>query len=264
MHRLLLLALAALPIFAQQFDLDDYIRFLKVAPGTTIADKVKSLDSLGITLSDNGLRQLSRAASSSTQAPVAQPVAPSFRVPDIGVSAAPFGSPELRGADPQHSKLGNLNSNPYDPNSVSNPYGTYGSPYSPNSVNNPYGVYGSPYSPYSANNPYTTQAPAIVAPNGQYLGRYSANPYDPDSTSNPYGQYGSPYSPNSINNPYGVYGSAYSTSGVRNQFSVGASAPTLPALPSLPRVSLPSLPALPSLPTLPSLPALPSVASPNQ
>ena len=49
---------------------------------------------------------------------------------------------------------GNVNSNPYDPNSVSNPYGQYGSPYSPNSVNNPNGVYGSPYGVESPNNPY--------------------------------------------------------------------------------------------------------------
>ena len=35
--------------------------------------------------------------------------------------------------------LGNLSSNPYDPNSVSNPYGQYGSKYSPDSINNEYG-----------------------------------------------------------------------------------------------------------------------------
>lgn len=35
---------------------------------------------------------------------------------------------------------GNLNNNPYDPNSVSNRYGPYGSPYSPSSINNPYRV----------------------------------------------------------------------------------------------------------------------------
>ena len=33
---------------------------------------------------------------------------------------------------------GNLNDNPYDPNSVSNPYGKYGSEYSSESINNPY------------------------------------------------------------------------------------------------------------------------------
>jgi len=48
---------------------------------------------------------------------------------------------------------GNLNSNPYDPNSVANPYGRYGSPYSPDSIRNPYGA-GSPYRQDSPNNPY--------------------------------------------------------------------------------------------------------------
>ena len=55
---------------------------------------------------------------------------------------------------PDGTYLGNLNSNQYDPNSVSNPYGQYGSRYSPNSINNPYGQYGSPYSPNSVRNPY--------------------------------------------------------------------------------------------------------------
>jgi len=55
--------------------------------------------------------------------------------------------------------LGNLNSNPYDPNSVSNPYGQYGSPYSEKSINNPYGKYGSPYSADSVNNPYVSPSP---------------------------------------------------------------------------------------------------------
>lgn len=39
---------------------------------------------------------------------------------------------------------GNANGNPYDPNSVSNPYGRYGNRYSPDSINNPYGA-GNPY-----------------------------------------------------------------------------------------------------------------------
>lgn len=34
--------------------------------------------------------------------------------------------------------LGNLNANPYDQNSVSNPYGEFGSPCSQDSINNPY------------------------------------------------------------------------------------------------------------------------------
>lgn len=61
-------------------------------------------------------------------------------------------SPKLY--DNQGNFRGNINNNPYDPNSIANPYGQYGSPYAPNSVNNPYGQYGSPYSPQSPNNPY--------------------------------------------------------------------------------------------------------------
>lgn len=33
---------------------------------------------------------------------------------------------------------GNINNNPYDPNSINNPYGRYGNPYSPDSLSNPY------------------------------------------------------------------------------------------------------------------------------
>lgn len=55
---------------------------------------------------------------------------------------------------PDGTYLGNLNRNQFDPNSVSNPYGQYGSKYSPNSINNPYGQYGSPYSPNGVRNPY--------------------------------------------------------------------------------------------------------------
>jgi len=249
MRPLFLLALAVLPAFAQQYDLDDYIRLLKVAPGASVADKVKSLDSLDITLSQRGMRQLSNEAAKSAPTPNYQPSYPSYGFPAPVAPLAPFGSPQLRSTDSERNKLGNLNSNPYDPDSISNPYGQYGSPYSPKSVNNPYGVYGSPYSPYSANNPYTTQAPSIVTPDGKYLGKFSANPYDPASTSNPYGQYGSPYSPNSINNPYGAYGSPYSPNSVRNPFSVGAPSPSLPAMPTM--TSLPSLPSLPSLLPLP-------------
>lgn len=63
---------------------------------------------------------------------------------------------------PDGTFLGNLNNNQYDPNSVSNPYGRYGSQYSPDSINNPYGQYGSQYSNKSPNNPYATQAPMII------------------------------------------------------------------------------------------------------
>ncbi len=38
--------------------------------------------------------------------------------------------------------LGDLNSNRYAPNSISNPYGVYGSRYSPSSINSTYGNFG--------------------------------------------------------------------------------------------------------------------------
>src|SRR5215469_15496089 len=65
-----------------------------------------------------------------------------------------FNSPKLY--DSQGGYHGNLNANQFDPNSVANPFGQYGSPYSPNSITNPYGAYGSPYSPQSPSNPYGT------------------------------------------------------------------------------------------------------------
>jgi cell division protein FtsI/penicillin-binding protein 2 len=60
--------------------------------------------------------------------------------------------------------LGNQSANRYDPNSISNPYGRYGSKHSPDSANNPYSQYGNPYSPNSVNNPY---APHPVRPYGK-------------------------------------------------------------------------------------------------
>jgi hypothetical protein len=98
--------------------------------------------------------------------------------------------------------LGQLSANPYAADSTANKFGAFGSPYSPTSVNNPYSQYGSAYSATSVSNPYATEAPKIIATDGQYLGKLSANSYDPDSVSNPYGKYGSPYSPISPNNPY--------------------------------------------------------------
>lgn len=62
---------------------------------------------------------------------------------------------------PDGTYLGKLNTNPYDPDSVSNPYGRYGSPYSRNSINNPYGKYGNPYGAFSPFPWATPIAPAM-------------------------------------------------------------------------------------------------------
>jgi hypothetical protein len=116
-------------------------------------------------------------------------------------------------------RLGTLNSNPYDPDSIANPYGA-GSPYAANGINNPYSQYGSPYSNHSATNPYATQAPRLYDAQGNYRGRLSTNPYDPDSISNPYGRFGNPYSPDSINNPFGA-GSPYQSDSPTNPYGSG-------------------------------------------
>jgi len=118
--------------------------------------------------------------------------------------------------------LGCLSGNPYAAASTANPYGQYGSAYSSTSINNAYGQWGSAYSSVSVANPYVTSAPKIIAADGTYLGRLSANPYAADSVSNPYGKYGSPYSPTSINNPYSQYGSPYSTMSPRNPYTTTA------------------------------------------
>jgi hypothetical protein len=81
-------------------------------------------------------------------------------------SSSVFAGPPIL-VDSQSGKyLGTLSSNPYDQDSVSNPYGQYGSQYSQDSINNPYGEYGSPYSDKSINNPYATNPPIILDPDG--------------------------------------------------------------------------------------------------
>ena len=121
-----------------------------------------------------------------------------------------------------NTSLGQLSTNRYGSESVSNPYSFAGSQYSSTGVNNPYSAYGSPCSSKSATNPYATNAPKIVANDGTYLGRASANNYDPESTSNPYGKYGSQYSSTSVNNPYSVYGSKYSSQSANSPYTTTA------------------------------------------
>ena len=99
--------------------------------------------------------------------------------------------------------LGELSANPYNPNSIANPYGA-GNPFNPNSVTNPFGVYGNPYSNESTTNPFATDAPRLYDQQGRYRSKLSANPFDPESVNNPYGRYGNPFSPDSFKNPYGA------------------------------------------------------------
>ena len=144
--------------------------------------------------------------------------------------------------------LGSLSSNPFDPNSVRNPYGA-GNPYKPDSVTNPFGRHGNPHSPNSVTNPYAMDTPVLVDPTtGKYLGKVSSNPFDPDSISNPHGRYGSRYSPDSVNNPYGRYGSQYSPNSASNPYATSSPRFNTPG-----RVAAPPRPAYaPPAPTWPS------------
>ena len=66
--------------------------------------------------------------------------------------SAQEGPPQIFAPDGKY--LGDLDGNPYNSNSVNNPYGRYGNPYGRDNVTNPYGKYGSEYSPYSPNFQY--------------------------------------------------------------------------------------------------------------
>jgi hypothetical protein len=115
--------------------------------------------------------------------------------------------------------LGRLSSNPYSPDSISNPYGA-GSPYRANGLLNPFSPYGSRFSNKSWTNPIATNPPVLVDDQGRFRGTLSSSPFDPNSVSNPLGQYGSPFSPNSIRNPYGA-GSPYRPDSPLNPYGRG-------------------------------------------
>lgn len=86
------------------------------------------------------------------------------------------------------SYLGRLTLSKYTSDSISNPYGTYGSKYASASIWNQYGTYGSPYSSFSPFNPYTTTPPMVFL-RGRRVGVLSKNQFvagriDPDTINN--------------------------------------------------------------------------------
>lgn len=76
--------------------------------------------------------------------------------------------------------LGLLSTNKYVPESISNPYGRFGSKYSSTSIWNPYGTFGSKYSTKSPFNQYSTNPPKIYL-FGNFVGYLTKNPYKPNS-----------------------------------------------------------------------------------
>lgn len=75
------------------------------------------------------------------------------------INQLPANPPIVVGSDGEY--LGTLSANPYEPQSISNPYGLYGSQYSPVSVSDKFGLYGSPYSNESLNNEYLVSEPKL-------------------------------------------------------------------------------------------------------
>jgi len=65
----------------------------------------------------------------------------------------PFATRAAKLYDSEGNYRGRLSSNRFDPDSVSNPFGRYGSRFSVDSINNPFGA-GSRYLPDSPNNPF--------------------------------------------------------------------------------------------------------------
>jgi hypothetical protein len=72
--------------------------------------------------------------------------------------------------------LGLATLNHFEPISLSNQFGSYGSRYSSTSVLNPYGTYGSPYSSESPFNQYTSTPPRLIK-DGRVLAYLTVNQY---------------------------------------------------------------------------------------
>ncbi len=70
--------------------------------------------------------------------------------------------------------LGVISDDPFDPDSLANAYGTYGSEFSSTSIWNPYGRYGNDFGFYSAYNPYTSTPPSIFI-EGAFVAYLSKN-----------------------------------------------------------------------------------------
>ncbi len=83
----------------------------------------------------------------------------------------------IYGGSSHRDYLGCLNCDTYDPTSIWNEHGTYGSSYNEESIWNDNGAYGSEYSPYSPWNEYSTTPPVLVDEEGNFYGYFTVNEY---------------------------------------------------------------------------------------
>lgn len=119
--------------------------------------------------------------------PVPQPYRDLFADSDFSNHASDFGRgrpnfDHFIGASlyaPNGVFLGNINGNRFDPDSLRNQFGDYGSKYNSMSIFNSYGEYGSVY---GANSPYNSYAePLKIVKDGRVLGQISKNRFYEDS-----------------------------------------------------------------------------------
>jgi len=86
------------------------------------------------------------------------------------------------GGDGHKTYLGCLNCPETAQDSLFNEFGTHGNKFNPSSLRNSYGQFGSPYALYSACNPYSIDPPVIVDQNGNFYGRLTMNQYHAQRT----------------------------------------------------------------------------------
>jgi hypothetical protein len=102
----------------------------------------------------------------------------------VAATVVPAQTPELLllGGDDHKTFLGCLNCGRFDPRSVCNRFGEYGSPFSSQSIWNRFGEYGSRFSPYSPWNRFASNPPVIVDRRGNFYGYFTSNRYHPRRT----------------------------------------------------------------------------------
>ncbi len=102
----------------------------------------------------------------------------------VAATAAPAQTPELFlfGGNDHKTFLGCVNCGRFDPRSVCNRFGEYGSLFSSKSIWNRFGEYGSRFSPYSPWNRFASDPPVIVDRRGNFYGYFTSNRYHPRRT----------------------------------------------------------------------------------
>ncbi|MCS7173981.1 MAG: hypothetical protein N0A24_11550 [Armatimonadetes bacterium] len=102
----------------------------------------------------------------------------------LTVAAAQAQTPELLlfGGRDHRVFLGCLNCGRFDPDSVCNRFGEYGSRFSSRSIWNRFGDYGSRFSPYSPWNRLALYPPVIVDRQGNFYGYFTSNRFHPNRT----------------------------------------------------------------------------------